>query len=115
MDPRYAKVFKPGTYPGLTYVTRQPRTMGYTYEERLRQSLSIEGYLTYIIGPSKIGKTVLCENVIGADNMICMSGNDFVKERDFWSGIGKKAGISMEAEISERSDVFSENEKKFLS
>lgn len=90
MDPRYAKVFKPGTYPGLTYVTRQPRTMGYTYEERLRQSLSIEGYLTYIIGPSKIGKTVLCENVIGADNMICMSGNDFVKERDFWSGIGKK-------------------------
>ena len=112
MDPRYAKVFKPGTYPGLTYVTRQPRTMGYTYEERLRQSLSIEGYLTYIIGPSKIGKTVLCENVIGADNMICMSGNDFVKERDFWSGIGKKAGISMEAEISERSGVFSENENK---
>ncbi|MED9967496.1 MAG: ATP-binding protein [Blautia sp.] len=86
--------------------------MGYTYEERLRQSLSIEGYLTYIIGPSKIGKTVLCENVIGADNMICMSGNDFVKERDFWSGIGKKAGISMEAEISERSGVFSENENK---
>ena len=112
MDPRYAKVFKPGTYPGLTYVTRQPRTMGYTYEERLRQSLSIEGYLTYIIGPSKIGKTVLCENVIGADNMICMSGNDFVKERDFWSGIGKKAGISMEADISERCGVFSENENK---
>ena len=112
MDPRYAKVFKPGTYPGLTYVTRQPRTMGYTYEERLRQSLSIEGYLTYIIGPSKIGKTVLCENVIGADNMICMSGNDFVKERDFWSGIGKKAGISMEAEISERRGIFSENENK---
>lgn len=112
MDPRYAKVFKPGTYPGLTYVTRQPRTMGYTYEERLQQSLSIEGYLTYIIGPSKIGKTVLCENVIGTDNMICMSGNDFVKERDFWSGIGKKAGISMEAEISERSGVFSENKNK---
>lgn len=112
MDPRYAKVFKPGTYPGLTYVTRQPRTMGYTYEERLRQSLSIEGYLTYIIGPSKIGKTVLCENVIGADNMICMSGNDFVKEKDFWSGIGKKAGISMEAEISEQNSVSSENENK---
>lgn len=112
MDPRYAKVFKPGTYPGLTYVTRQPRTMGYTYEERLRQSLSIEGYLTYIIGPSKIGKTVLCENVIGADNMICMSGNDFVKEKDFWSGIGKKASISMEAEISEQNGVFTENENK---
>lgn len=112
MDPRYAKVFKPGTYPGLTYVTRQPRTMGYTYEERLRQSLSIEGYLTYIIGPSKIGKTVLCENVIGADNMICMSGNDFVKEKDFWSGIGKKAGISMEAEISEQNGVFTENGNK---
>lgn len=112
MNKRYADVFKPGTYPGLTYVTRQPKSVGYTYEERLQQSLAIEGYLTYIIGPSKIGKTVLCENVIGTENMVCMSGNDFAKNPDFWSGIGKKAGISMEAEISERSSVFTTAEDR---
>ena len=58
MDERYQKVFKPGTYPELTYVVRQSVETKYTYEERLQQSLKIDGYLTYIIGPSKTGKTV---------------------------------------------------------
>ena len=84
----------------------------YTYEERLKQSLSIDGYLTYIIGPSKIGKTVLCETVIGQKNMISMSGNDFAKETDFWWGIGKKAGISMTAEISEEKAAYSDSENR---
>ncbi len=86
----------------------------YTYEERLQQSLAIDGYLTYIVGPSKIGKTVLCEKVIGAANMVCMSGNDFSKEKDFWSGIGKKVGISMEAAVSEKSAAFSDKEQKSM-
>ena len=61
MDRRYAKIFKPGAYPDLTYVTRMSGETKYTYEDRLKQSLSIDGYLTYIVGPSKTGKTVLCE------------------------------------------------------
>lgn len=64
------------------------------------------------MGSSKIGKTVLCENVIGLENMISMSGNDFSKEHDFWSGIGKKIGISMTAKISEETAAFSGNEQK---
>ena len=59
MDKRYSKVFKPGTFPDITYVSRKSGTMQYSYEERLQQSLSIDGFLTYIVGPSKIGKTVL--------------------------------------------------------
>ena len=47
MDRRYAKVFKPGAYPDLTYVTRMSGETKYTYEDRLKQSLSIDGYLTY--------------------------------------------------------------------
>ena len=90
MDKRFSEVFKPGTYPEMTYVSRESKGTKYTYEERLQQSLAIDGYLTYIVGPSKIGKTVLCEKVIGVANMVCMSGNDFSKEKDFWSGIGKK-------------------------
>lgn len=114
MDKRFSKVFKPGTYPEMTYVSRESKGTKYTYEERLQQSLAIDGYLTYIVGPSKIGKTVLCEKVIGAANMVCMSGNDFSKEKDFWSGIGKKVGISMEAAVSEESAAFSEIEQKSI-
>lgn len=112
MNRKFSDVFKPGTYPQRTYVSRNSKETKYTYEERLKQSLSIEGYLTYIVGPSKIGKTVLCEKVIGLDNMVSMSGNDFSKEHDFWSGIGKKIGISMTAKISEKSAAFSESEQK---
>ena len=79
MDKNFSDIFKPGTYPQKTYVSRNSSGTRYTYEERLKQSLSIEGYLTYIVGPSKIGKTVLCENVIGRENMVSMSGNDSLK------------------------------------
>lgn len=112
MNKNFSEVFKPGTYPKRTYVSRNSKETKYTYEERLRQSLLIEGYLTYIVGPSKIGKTVLCENVIGMENMISMSGNDFSKEHDFWSGVGKKIGISMTAKISEETAAFSDSEQR---
>lgn len=112
MNRFFSDVFKPGTYPQRTYVSRNSKETKYTYEERLKQSLSIEGYLTYIVGPSKIGKTVLCENVIGLEHMVSMSGNDFSKESDFWSGIGKKVGISMLAKISEETAAFSGSEQK---
>ena len=102
MDERYQKVFKPGTYPELTYVVRQSMGTKYTYEERLQQSLKIDGYLTYIVGPSKTGKTVLCERVIGRERMVSMTGNDFARTFDFWEMLGKKAGLSMNAEVSEQ-------------
>ena len=112
MNKKFSEVFKPGTYPQKTYVSRYSKGARYTYEERLLQSLSIDGYLTYIVGPSKIGKTVLCESVIGQRNMVSMSGNDFAKETDFWFGIGKKVGISMTAEVSEENAAFSKSENK---
>ena len=112
MDKRYSKVFKPGTFPDITYVSRKSGTMQYSYEERLQQSLSIDGFLTYIVGPSKIGKTVLCERVIGVDRIVAMSGNDFIRESDFWNRVAKKIGISTEAEISETNADFSSNEQR---
>lgn len=112
MDERYQQVFKPGTYPELTYVVRQSGETKYTYEERLQQSLKIDGYLTYIIGPSKTGKTVLCERVIGPERMVSMSGNDFSKASDFWETLGKKVGLSMNAEISEEMANLSQLEQR---
>ena len=112
MNRQFSDVFKPGTYPQRTYVSRHSKETKYTYEERLKQSLSIEGYLTYIVGPSKIGKTVLCENVIGAENMVSMSGNDFSREQDFWTGIARKVGISMTAKISEETAALTDSAQK---
>lgn len=86
------EVFSPGSLPESTYITRMTRS-GFTYEERLQQALSVTGYLTLISGPSKIGKTVLCEKVIGLEHLVEMSGSDFLNEEDFWKLIGAKAGI----------------------
>ena len=112
MEKSFSDIFKPGAYPQKTYVSRHSNGTRYTYEERLEQSLSIEGYLTYIVGPSKIGKTVLCENVIGRENMVSMSGNDFSKEHDFWFGIGKKIGISITARVSQETSAVSDSEQR---
>ena len=87
-------VFVPGSLPDSTYITRETK-MGFTYEERLRQSLSMNGYLTVISGPSKIGKTVLCEKVVGLNSLVEMSGSDFV-DKEIWTQIGIKAGMPYE-------------------
>lgn len=44
--------------------------------------------------------------------MICMTGNDFSKEQDFWSGVGKKIGISMSAKVSEEIAAISDIAQK---
>lgn len=54
----------------------------------------------------------MCENVIGSENLVSMSGNDFTKTVNFWEAIGKKIELSMNAEISEESADFSEIEQK---
>lgn len=89
---RAQDVFIPGALPESTYVTRKMK-IGFTYEERLKQALSMNGYLTSISGPSKIGKTVLCEKVIGTDRLVEVSGSDFTDERHLWFQIGTKAGM----------------------
>lgn len=89
---RAQDVFIPGALPESTYVTRKTK-IGFTYEERLKQALSMNGYLTSISGPSKIGKTVLCEKVIGLEHLVEVSGSDFADEQSLWFQIGTKAGM----------------------
>lgn len=93
-------VFIPGALPESTYITRKTK-VGFTYEERLKQALSMNGYLTSISGPSKIGKTVLCEKVIGLDNLVEVSGSDFNSERELWVEIGTKAGMPSCGEVTD--------------
>lgn len=105
MDNRRAQdVFIPGALPESTYITRKTK-MNFTYEDRLKQALSINGYLTFISGPSKIGKTVLCEKVIGLNNLVEVSGSDFREEKELWIEIGKRAGMPYKGEfLNENAD-----------
>ncbi len=110
MKKKAKEVFIPGALPESTYVTRKMK-IGFTYEERLKQALSMDGYLTSISGPSKIGKTVLCEKVIGFEHLVEVSGSDFIDEKKLWFQIGTKAGMPSGGEFTrgrEASDLVSE-------
>ena len=88
-------VFKPGTYPEYTYVSRNYENTGISYELRLKQALRTAGCLTSLIGPSKIEKTILCEKVIGFDNIVEFSGTDFNSNTDFLGNCCCKSGVAL--------------------
>lgn len=93
-------VFKPGAYPEYTYVSRNYENTGISYELRLKQALRTAGCLTSIIGPSKMGKTILCEKVIGFDNIVEISGADFNVNADFWAVVAAKAELPYMGEVT---------------
>lgn len=72
---------------------------------RLIQALNTPGYLTSIVGPSKTGKTVLCEKVIGIENIVSLTGSDFKNQYDFWMIVANKVGISLEGEYLETTSL----------
>ncbi|MET1250343.1 ATP-binding protein [Sporolactobacillus sp. STCC-11] len=99
-------VFRPGDFPQYTYVSRKSPESVFTYEQRLRQALNTPGFLTSIIGPSKIGKTVLCEKVLGVKAIVSLSGADFrTMEDGFWLPVANKLGLSFEGERIEKERI----------
>lgn len=123
MTMRAEKVFKPGAYPTYTYVSRHYEDTDISYELRLKQALRTAGCLTSIIGPSKMGKTILCEKVIGLDNIVEISGADFNENTDFWATVAAKVELPYMGEITterfskteEITDRDGKNEKYVLS
>lgn len=85
-------VFKPGAYPEYTYVSRNYENTGISYELRLKQALRTAGCLTSLIGPSKMGKTILCEKVIGFDDIVEISGADLTATQIFGQLLLQKWG-----------------------
>lgn len=94
-----AEIFKPGVLPVATYISREA-ALGFTYEERLEQALNMSGYITFISGPSKIGKTVLCERVVGIDNLVEVLGSDFLNKENVLKTIGAKAGMPLSGMVT---------------
>ncbi|MDT3428726.1 hypothetical protein J2Z22_004319 [Paenibacillus forsythiae] len=105
MKLRAKDIFIPGAFPKYTYISRQSTEYDFTYEFRLTQSLSTVGFLTSIVGPSKTGKTVLCEKVIGQDKIVDFTGNDFKETEDFWATIARKIGLPLESDHTEHRTI----------
>lgn len=110
MEYTFSSVFSSATFPEYTYVNRKS-SGNFTYEERLKMALEQMGYLIVIDGPSKIGKTVLCEAVIGRDKLVSMTGNDFKGENDFWTVVAKKVDIPLSGEVQNESAVHGQGEQ----
>lgn len=105
-------IFKPGAYPEYTYVSRNYENTGISYELRLKQALRTAGCLTSLIGPSKMGKTILCEKVIGFDNIVEVSGADFNSDTDFWSIVAAKVELPYAGEVTTEREMIEENSKE---
>ncbi len=113
MSLKAENIFKPGAFPKYTYVSRNYENTGISYELRLKQALRTAGFLTSIIGPSKMGKTILCEQVIGLDNIVEVSGADFNENTDFWAIIAAKVGLPYMGEITtERASTEGKSEER---
>jgi streptogramin lyase len=80
MPLRANEVFVPGAYPLHTYVTRAEQQL----ETSLRDALDTPGQVVSLSGPSKSGKTVLVEKVVGRDLLISLSGASIRHPDEVW-------------------------------
>lgn len=86
------EVFSPGTFPKHTYVDRNDAHN----EEDLSSMLKTPGMLVSIAGPSKSGKTVLVEKIVGTGNLIPITGAGIRTPEDLWRKVLRWMGESEE-------------------
>ena len=55
MELRAEDVFRPGAFPEYTYISRKSAVSDLPYEFRLMQAIKVSGFLTSLVGPSKMG------------------------------------------------------------
>src|ERR1700680_1350654 len=82
-------VFTPGSLPEHTYNSREDLRL----EWRLLEALETKGIICSVSGPSKSGKTVLCESVVGKRKMLLVTGGGVSNENSFWQKVRQKIGI----------------------
>ena len=77
-------VFTPNDFPRHTYVNR---AVSPPLEQQLKQALATPKEVISISGPSKSGKTVLIEEVVGFDNLITVSGSEIDSVTSLWDRV----------------------------
>lgn len=73
-------VFTPGSFPTHTYVDRNHEEL----EVRLLRFVLTDGMLPSVVGPSKSGKTVLAQKVVG-ERSLRVSGAEINAAHDLWA------------------------------
>lgn len=94
---RAVDVFTPGAFPEYTYVERGEERL----ESTLASALETPGLIISLAGPSKSGKTVLVEKVVGKDTLIPISGASIKSVDDVWKRVFEWMGTP--ASVSESS------------
>ncbi len=82
-DLKATQVFTPSDFPDHTYVARNDSIL----EKRLRDALETPGEIVSLSGPSKSGKTVLIERVVGQNNLLCVTGASLESPDDLWARV----------------------------
>ena len=77
------EIFTPGAFPLHTYVERQEHGL----ESKLSDGLDTPGQLVSLSGPSKSGKTVLVERVVGIENLITVTGAGIEHPDEVWNRV----------------------------
>ena len=85
------KVFTPGKFPEFTYVDRQDAE----YEVRLLRYAVADGILPSVLGPSKSGKTVLAEKVLGK-RWLRVSGSEIDEPATLWHHVLRELNVPLE-------------------
>lgn len=80
---KVTEVFTPGAFPNHTYVEREEKKL----ESSLADALATPGQIVSLSGPSKSGKTVLVEHVVGLENLITITGAGLQAADDLWDKI----------------------------
>src|SRR3954453_12266123 len=76
-------VFTPSSFPEHNYVARD----GDDLEAKLRFALETKGQIVSLSGPSKSGKTVLVEKVVGKEQLIIVVGASVRTVDDVWTRV----------------------------
>lgn len=90
------EVFTPAARPTHTYVDRASLNL----EFKLLEAIETRGVIVSVTGPSKSGKTVLCESVIGSKGLFLVTGGGIQSEADFWNRIRTKLSLPIQVSTS---------------
>lgn len=100
---RATEIFTPGKTPTVTLVKEQIETRKQDFQDALEQNL-----LVAISGPSKSGKTVFVRSLVGADNLIGITGAGVQSPEQLWLKVFHAVGTPIpSSNTNEENNTFS--------
>ena len=95
------EVFTPGVFPKVTFVDSHIKDK----QQILRDGLDTKSMLVAVSGPSKSGKTVFVEDVVGRDNLIHVTGAGVDSPQVLWQRVFDIIGTPTELTKSVEKNV----------